>query len=335
MSRYVIRRILQMIPVLLGVSVFVFVGMHIVPGDVATLLLGDKAATPEALTRLRHQLGLDQPVYVQYFRFVSKALKGDFGISLRTRQPAWREVWWAFPMTVELTFLALLISVGVGIPVGMLAAIRPRSLFDSLSMVGVLIGVSMPVFWTGLILMIVLGGRLHWLPIGGILDEGIILQRITGIHVLDALLRGDIKALVSAIRHLVLPSIALGSIPMATIARMTRSTMLEVLHQDYVRTARSKGLAERVVMIRHALRNALIPIVTIIGLELGLLLSGAVLTETVFALPGLGRLAITSLMARDYSVVQAVVLVAAVIIVLVNLLVDLLYAYLDPRIQYT
>ena len=183
--------------------------------------------------------------------------------------------------------------------------------------------------------MMVFGGQLHWFPIGGILDEGIILQRITGIHVLDALLLGDREAFTSALGHLVLPAIALGSIPMATVARMTRSTMLEVLRQDYVRTARAKGPEERVVMVRHALKNTLIPVVTIIGLQLGLLLSGAVLTETVFALPGLGRLAITSLLARDYAVVQAVVLISALMIVVINLAVDVLYAYLDPRIQYT
>ena len=334
MSKYIIRRVLQMVPVLIGVSVFVFVGMHIVPGDVATLLLADKA-TPEALARLQHELGLDQPIHVQYFRWVSRVAKGNFGISLRTRQPAWREVWWALPMTVELSLFSLVLSVLGGIPVGTLAALRQYSLFDTLSMLVVLFGVSMPIFWTGLVLMMVFGGQLHWFPIGGILDEGIILQRITGIHVLDALLLGDREVFTSALRHLVLPAIALGSIPMATVARMTRSTMLEVLRQDYVRTARAKGLEERVVMVRHALKNTLIPVVTIIGLQLGLLLSGAVLTETVFALPGLGRLAITSLLARDYAVVQAVVLISALMIVVINLAVDVLYAYLDPRIQYT
>lgn len=323
-----------MIPVLIGVSIFVFVGMHIVPGDVATLLLGDKA-TPESLARLQHELGLDQPVYVQYYRFIVKALHGDFGVSLRTRQPAWREVWWALPMTIELSICAIIVAVLVGIPVGVLAALRQYSFFDSLSMVAVLVGVSMPIFWTGLILLMLFGGRLHWLPIGGILDEGIVFRPITGIHLLDALLVGDTQVFNSALRHLILPSIALGSIPMATIARMTRSAMLEVLRQDYVRTARSKGLSERLVIIRHALRNSLIPVVTVIGLQLGLLLSGAVLTETVFALPGLGRLAITSLLARDYAVVQAVVIVSALMIVVINLAVDILYAYLDPRIHYT
>jgi peptide/nickel transport system permease protein len=322
-----------MIPVLLGVSVFVFVGMHIVPGDVATMLLGDKA-TPQDLERLQHELGLDQPIHVQYYRWISKAVQGDFGISLRTRQPAWQEVWWALPMTIELSIVSLIISVALGIPIGAIAAIRQYSLFDTVSMVGVLFGVSMPIFWTGLVLLMLFGGTLHWFPIGGILDEGLTLDRITGIHLIDAPIRGDWDVFTSALRHLVLPGIALGSIPMATIARMTRSTMLEVMRQDYVRTARAKGLAERVVIVGHALRNTLIPVVTVVGLQLGSLLSGAVLTETVFALPGLGRLAITSLLARDYSVVQTVVLVTALMIVVINLAVDLLYGYLDPRIHY-
>jgi peptide/nickel transport system permease protein len=333
MGRYLARRILQMVPVLLGVSVFVFVGMHIIPGDVATMLLGDKA-TPQDLERLQRELGLDQPIYVQYYRWISKAVQGDFGISLRTRQPVWREVWWALPMTIELSVVSLLISVLVGLPIGVLAAIRQYSLFDTASMLVVLFGVSMPIFWTGLVLMMVFGGTLHWFPIGGILDDGISLERITGIHVVDALLQGNWEAFTSAARHLVLPAIALGSIAMATVARMSRSTMLEILRQDYVRTARAKGLAERIVIVRHALRNTLIPVVTIIGLQMGLLLSGAVLTETVFALPGLGRLAITSLLARDYAIVQAVVLITALMIVVLNLVVDLLYAYLDPRIKY-
>jgi peptide/nickel transport system permease protein len=331
---YVVRRLIQLIPVLIGVSILVFVGMHIVPGDVADLLLGDKA-TPEALARVRQELGLDQPIYVQYYRFVANALQGDFGISLRTRQTAWWEVRQALPMTIELSFCALAFAALAGIPIGMLAATRQYSFFDSASMVGVLISVSMPIFWTGLILMMVFGGQLHWFPIGGILDEGMSLPRITGIHLLDALLQGDTQAFWSVARHLVLPVVALGSVSMATLARMTRSSMLEVMHQDYVRTARAKGLASHVVVGRHAFRNVLIPIVTVAGLQLGIMLSGAVLTETVFALPGLGRLAVTSLLARDYAVVQAVVLTAAVFIVIINLLVDLLYAYLDPRIHYT
>jgi len=334
MYTYILRRVLQLIPVLIGVSIFVFVGMHVIPGDVATLLLGDKA-TPESLARLHHELGLDQPIYVQYIRFASEALRGDFGVSLRTRQPAFTEVWRAAPMTVELSLCAITFAILVGVPVGTFAAVRQYSLFDSASMVGVLFGVSMPIFWTALILMMIFGGRLHWLPIGGILDEGLSLKTVTGIHLVDSLLQGDLKTFTSAVRHLVLPTIALGSIATATIARMTRASVLEVMRQDYVRTAWAKGLKESLVVYRHALRNSLIPVVTVIGLQLSVLLSGAVLTETVFALPGLGRLAVTSLLARDYAVVQAVVMVTALAILVINLVVDLLYAFLDPRIRYT
>ncbi len=322
-----------MIPVILGVSIFVFFGMHMVPGDVAMLLLGDKA-TAEDLVRLRHELGLDQPVYVQYLRFMGRAIQGDFGVSLRTRQKAFTDLWDALPMTVELSVVAMALSVIVGVPMGVLAATKQYSLFDNVTMILALIGVSMPIFWTGIILMMFFGGHLHWLPIGGILSEGIVYKRVTGIHLLDGLLTGNLEVTKSAAEHLILPAIALGSIPLATIARMTRSAMLEIMRMDYVRTARAKGLVEGVVIFRHALRNALIPVVTMIGLELGMLLSGAVLTETVFALPGLGRLVITSLLARDYSVVQAAVMFIAVVIVFLNLLVDLLYAFLDPRIKY-
>ena len=333
MLKYIAHRLGQLIPVLLGVSVLVFFGMHLVPGDVAQLLLGDKGTAAD-LQRLRHQLGLDQPVYVQYVRFLFGAVRGDFGVSLRTRQSAIWEIGQALPVTIELSLAALLFAVAFGLAIGVAAARRPHSLIDTGSMIGVLIGVSMPVFWTGILLLLVFGGMLGWLPLGGILDEGLALRRITGMAVVDGVLAGNGSATASALRHLILPAVALGVTSMATIARMARSTMLDVLTLDYVRTARAKGVGERQVVAHHALRNALLPVVTLIGLQLGLLLSGAVLTETIFALPGLGRLAITSVLARDYPVVQGVVIIAACIFVLANLLVDVLYAYLDPRIRY-
>ena len=333
MLKYIAHRLGQLIPVLLGVSVLVFFGMHLVPGDVAQLLLGDKGTAAD-LQRLRHQLGLDQPVYVQYVRFLFGAVRGDFGVSLRTRQSAIWEIGQALPVTIELSLAALLFAAVFGLAIGVAAARRPHSLIDTGSMIGVLIGVSMPVFWTGILLLLVFGGILGWLPLGGILDEGLTLRRITGMAVVDGVLAGNGSATASALRHLVLPAVALGVTSMATIARMARSTMLDVLTLDYVRTARAKGVGERQVVAHHALRNALLPVVTLIGLQLGLLLSGAVLTETIFALPGLGRLAITSVLARDYPVVQGVVIIAACIFVLANLLVDVLYAYLDPRIRY-
>ena len=333
MLKYIAHRLGQLIPVLLGVSVLVFCGMHLIPGDVAQLLLGDKGTAAD-LQRLRHQLGLDQPVYVQYVRFLFGAVRGDFGVSLRTRQSAIWEIGQALPVTIELSLAALLFAVAFGLAIGVAAARRPHSLIDTGSMIGVLIGVSMPVFWTGILLLLVFGGILGWLPLGGILDEGLALRRITGMAVVDGVLAGNGSATASALRHLILPAVALGVTSMATIARMARSTMLDVLTLDYVRTARAKGVGERQVVAHHALRNALLPVVTLIGLQLGLLLSGAVLTETIFALPGLGRLAITSVLARDYPVVQGVVIIAACIFVLANLLVDVLYAYLDPRIRY-
>jgi peptide/nickel transport system permease protein len=333
MLKYIARRLAQLVPVLLGISLLVFFGMHLIPGDVAQLLLGDKG-TEADLERLRHQLGLDRPVYVQYLRFLAGALRGDFGVSIRTRQSAIWEIGQALPVTLELSIAALVFAAICGLAIGVLAARRPHSALDTGAMIGVLVGVSMPVFWTGILLLLVFGGILGWLPLGGILDEGMTFRRITGMSAVDGVLTGNPAVVWSSLRHLVLPAVALGATSMATIARMARSTMLEVLNLDYVRTARAKGMAEPRVVGRHALRNALLPIVTLVGLQLGLLLSGAVLTETIFALPGLGRLAITSVLARDYPVVQGVVIIAAAVFVLANLLVDVLYAYLDPRIRY-
>jgi peptide/nickel transport system permease protein len=331
--KYIGRRLFALVPVLIGVSILVFFGMHLIPGDVAQLLLGDKG-TEADLARLRHQLGLDRPVYVQYVRFLAGAAVGNFGISLRTRRSALWEIGQAMPVTIQLSLAALLFAIVVGLLVGIFAARHPRSLADSTAMVIVLIGVSMPVFWTGILLLLVFGGKLGWLPLGGLIDEGMWWRRITGMPVVDGVLAGNWALARSALEHLVLPAVALGATSMAGIARMSRSTMLEVLGVDYIRTARAKGVMEPRVINHHALRNALLPVVTLIGLELGLLLSGAVLTETIFALPGLGRLAITSVLARDYPVVEGVVLIAAAIFVLANLIVDVLYAYLDPRIRY-
>jgi peptide/nickel transport system permease protein len=334
MGKYVSRRLIQLLPVLFGVSVLVFFGMHLIPGDVVLLLLGEKASAAE-LERLRHQLGLDQPVYIQYLRFVADALRGDFGVSIRTRQPVIWEIQQALPVTIELSLAALVFAVILGITIGVISARRPHSALDTGAMVFVLIGVSMPVFWTGILLLLVFGGILGWLPLGGILDTSLTIRRITGMPILDAVLQGNWPAVRSSTAHLILPAVTLGSALMATIARMARSTMLDVLNLDYVRTARAKGVAEGGVVGRHALWNALLPVVTLVGLHLGLLLSGAVLTETIFALPGLGRLTITSVLARDYPVVQGVVVIGAVIFVVANLAVDVLYAWLDPRIRYS
>jgi len=256
-------------------------------------------------------------------------------VSIRTRQPVIWEIRQAVPVTIELSLAALLFAVVLGITIGVVSARRPHSAVDTGAMIFVLIGVSMPVFWTGIILLLVFGGILGWLPLGGILDTALTIRRITGMPITDSLVQGNWPAVRSAAAHLVLPAVTLGSALMATIARMARSSMLDVLNLDYVRTARAKGVAEGVVVRRHALWNALLPVVTLVGLHLGLLLSGAVLTETIFALPGLGRLTITSVLARDYPVVQGVVVIGAVIFVVANRAVDVLYAWLDPRIRYS
>jgi len=319
--------------VLVGVSLVVFFTMHVLPGDVATLMLGDRATAPQ-LADLRRQLGLDQPIFIQYFRFGMDALQGNFGRSLRANDPAFREVLLAFPVTLQLSLAALAIASLLGVPLGVLAAIKPHSTFDNLVMTVSLFGVSMPIFWLGLMLILVFGGILGWLPIGGLMPTGEDVPRITGMSVVDAVLSGDPALLGTTLRYLLLPAATLATIPLALVTRITRSEMLSAGALDHVRTARAKGLPEWRVVIKHTLRNALIPVVTVIGLELGLLLSGAVLTETIFALPGLGRLMVTSILSRDYPVVQAGALLTAFVFVLVNLVVDISYAYLDPRIRY-
>ncbi len=333
MLRYIAGRIVQLVPVLLGVSLLVFLGLHLVPGDVAALMLGERATDAE-IAQLRHELDLDRPLYVQYIRFLLEAVRGNFGASLRTRQPVLWEIRQALPITIQLSLAALTLAVALGLFVGVLAARSHHSIVDTASMVVVLVGVSMPVFWMGILLLLVFGGILGWLPLGGLVDGGIFPHRITGMPVVDGVLTGDRALLWSGMRHLLLPAVTLSAASLATIARMTRSGMLEVLGLDYIRTARAKGLAESRVINYHALRNALLPVVTLVGLQLGFMLSGAVLTETIFSLPGLGRLAITSVLARDFPMVQGVVLVAAAVFVTSNLLVDVLYAYLDPRIRY-
>ncbi len=329
---YIGWRLVQLVIVLIGVSIVVFFTMHVLPGDVAQLLLGDRG-TAEQLARLRTQLGLDQPLVVQYLRFVVEAAHGDFGTSLTSNHAAFADVVTAFPVTLQLTLAALGLATFIGVPVGVIASLKPGGAFDSVSMTLTLFGVSMPIFWLGLMLLLLFGGILGWLPIGGLFEVGVEPPRITGMSVVDAVLSGDRAAFVDSVRHLVLPAVALATIPLALIARITRAEMLATATQDHVRTARAKGLPPGRVVLRHILRNALIPIVTVIGLQFGLLLSGAVLTETIFSLPGLGRLIVDSILSRDYPVVQAAALFIAVVFVLVNLAVDLSYTLLDPRIR--
>jgi peptide/nickel transport system permease protein len=332
-SRYLAERLMQLALVLVGVSIVVFVTMRVIPGDVAHMLLGDHA-TPEQLESLRQQLGLDKPIYIQYLRFAAAALHGDFGSSVRNNHAAFQEVWTAFPITFQLAMAALAIAVCLGVPLGVVASLKPLSQLDNAIMTVSLFGVSMPIFWLGLMLILVFGAFLDWLPIGGLMPIGVEPPRVTGMTVIDSVLTGDPRTVLTALRHLALPAFTLGMVPMALITRITRSEMLSMKSQDHVRTARAKGLAEPKVVLRHVLRNALIPVVTVIGLQLGLLLSGAVLTETIYSLPGLGRLMVNGILERDYPVVQAAALVSAFIFVLANFLVDISYAYLDPRIRY-
>ncbi|MGH7066478.1 MAG: ABC transporter permease [Acetobacteraceae bacterium] len=332
MLDYLAGRFGQLLLVLFGVSVVVFVTMHLLPGDVATLLLGDRA-TAASLVRLRHQLGLDQPMIVQYWRFLTGALSGDFGTSLRDNRPAFAEVLEAFPVTVELTLSALWLAVVIGVPLGVVAALKEGTWIDTAITTPTLFGVSMPVFWLGLMALLLFSEKLGWLPVGGMMPIGVHMARPTGLSIIDAVLSGRPALVWQAILHLILPAATLATIPLALITRITRGEMLSSMHLEHVRTARAKGLPEGRVIRAHILRNALIPVLTVIGLQLGLLLSGAVLTETIFSLPGLGRLMVDAILARDYPVVQAGAVFVATVFVLVNLGVDLCYAVLDPRIR--
>jgi peptide/nickel transport system permease protein len=331
-GQYIAQRLLQLVFVLIGVSMVVFVAMHLLPGDVAQLLLGDHA-TAAALARLRQQLGLDQPVWVQYARFLMGALRGDLGTSLQTNHPAIDDVLAAFPVTLQLTFTSLAIASIVGVPLGVLTAVWQGTRFDATVMTLTLFGVSMPVFWFGLMLLILFAAVLGWVPTGGLMPVGMEPPHVTGMSVIDSIIAGNPTMVWQAIHYLILPACTLATIPLALITRITRAEVMAATMLDHVRTARAKGLPSRRVVLRHILRNAAIPIVTVIGLQLGLLLSGAVLTETIFSLPGLGRLMVDSINSRDYPVVQAGALFIAAVFVLINLLVDLSYAVLDPRIS--
>jgi peptide/nickel transport system permease protein len=333
MLRYTTRRVIALIPVLIGVSLVVFLFLHLIPGDAASAMLGDHAS-PDAVARLRAAYGLEDPWPQQYALYVGHLLQGDLGRSIRSGNPVTAELGQRFPATVELTLFAMLIAVLIGIPSGIISATRRGSAFDHASVTVALAGVSMPIFWLGLMLAWFFGVQLKWLPFSARLDTGARFVPITNLLLLDSLIRGDFGIFVQTMRHLLLPAIALSTVPMAIIARMTRGAMLEVLGLDYVRTARAKGLRDRVVVLGHALKNALLPVVTIIGLQVGALLSGAILTETIFSWPGIGRWVYESIQFRDYPVVQSMTLVIALIFVAANLLVDLSYAWLDPRLRY-
>ncbi len=332
MLAYAGRRILLLVPTLLALSIAVFLLIHLVPGDPAQVMLGERA-TPAALATLRAELGLGDPLWRQYGRFLTGLLHGDLGRSLKTHEEVTREIANRFPATVELAVAAMAIAAVVGIGLGALAAVRHRTIIDQLTMMGAVVGVSMPIFWLGLMLMLFFGVELGWLPIGGRLDTGLAVARLTGFLTVDALVARNWRAFADALAHIALPSFALSTIPMAVVARMTRSSLLDALRQDYVRTARAKGLGEMAVVMRHAVRNAFIPTLTVLGLQFGSLLGGAIITETIFAWPGVGRWLLLAVHARDFRAVQGGVLVIATAFVLVNLIVDLGYSILDPRVR--
>jgi peptide/nickel transport system permease protein len=333
MLRFTVRRLFQLIPILIGVSILVFIWIRLLPGSPAQALLGERA-TPQSIAQLRHQYGLDQPLYVQYWRYLVETVGHlNLGTSIKTFRPVTEELQLRFPATVELALAAMIFAVGFGIPLGFLAAKRYGSAFDHGSLIASLIGISIPIFFLGLILKYIFSVRLHWLPSIGREDVLAIRSHPTNFYILDAIITGDPEALWDAIKHLILPAIALGSIPLAIIARITRASVLDVQNEDYVRTARAKGLPPHEVDSRHVLRNAMLPITTIVGLQTGLLLSGAVLTETVFAWPGVGSWLKDAIFDRDYPVLQGGILFLAVVFVVVNLVVDISYAILNPRIR--
>ncbi|MEP0885534.1 ABC transporter permease [Trichocoleus sp. ST-U3] len=335
MGRYIAKRLLNLLPVVLGITLLVFAFLHLIPGDPAITMLGDRA-TPQQVEALRERMGLNQPLPLQYFKFLWDLIRLDFGTSIITGVPIAEEIRIRWPATFELSVAAMLVASILGIPAGVLAAVRKNSFVDNLTMSGSLLGVSLPVYWLGLLLIYLFAVNLNWLPPSGRLsiDAGFSFKPITGFYVLDALLQLNFKALKDVLDHLILPALTLGTIPLAILARITRSAMLEVLSQDYIRTARAKGLLERWVIFKHALKNALLPVVTIIGLQFGTLLGGAILTETIFSWPGIGSWIYEGILNRDYPVVQGGVVFVAVAFVLINLIVDLSYAFLDPRIQY-
>jgi len=306
--------------------------LRLIPGDPAHLLLGE-FASPSEVGRIREKLGLDRSYFYQYFIYIRNLLSGDMGMSIRSGVPIFEEIFVRFLATVELSIAAILISSFIGIMAGVISAVRKYSLFDYLSMVMALVGISMPIFWLGLMLMYLFSVKLAILPMMGRFTMGLDYRSVTGLVILDSLSRGDLNLFFNSLKHLILPAFTLATIPMAIIARMTRSSMLEVISKDYIRTARAKGLNQRTVVFKHALKNAFLPIVTVIGLNFGLLLGGAVLTETIFSWPGLGRYVVDSLQARDYPAVQGCLLLFAVIMVITNLVVDMIYFYIDPRLR--
>ncbi|PWC48900.1 ABC transporter permease subunit [Azospirillum melinis] len=334
MLRFILTRVSLVIPTFLGITFLTFILIRLVPGDPIEVRVGERGIAPERLAALRHELGLDQSLWQQFLDYVGNVLSGDFGLSLVTHNSVLSEFITLFPATLELALCAMLFATLVGLPAGILAAVKRGSLFDHGVMGASLTGYSMPIFWWGLLLILFFSVALGWTPVSGRLDLVYYVEPVTGFMLIDTLMAGDYEAFRSALSHLILPTIVLGTVPLAVVARMTRSAMLEVLGEDYIRTARAKGLDSGRVIGMHALRNALIPVVTVIGLQVGTLLGGAILTETIFSWPGVGKWLIESINRRDYPALQGGVLLIATSVILVNLLVDVLYGVLNPRIRH-
>jgi len=333
MLRYLLQRLGLVVPTLIGITICTFGFVRLIPGDPILALSGERGVSAERYAALVTKYGFDKPIWEQYFRYIGQLLSGNLGDSLATHRPVVEEFMKLFPATIELSICALIIAVAVGIPAGIFAAIKRGTWVDQTLMGTALVGYSMPIFWWGLLLIILFSTTLGWTPVSGRIGLQFYMKPITGFMTIDAILHGNWAALGSALRSLILPSIVLGTIPLAVIARQTRSAMLEVMGEDYVRTAKAKGLPDSSVVGVHALRNALIPVVTTIGLQVGVLMGGAILTETIFSWPGIGRWLVESIYKRDYAVVQNGLLLVALIVMAVNLLVDLLYAAINPRIR--
>jgi peptide/nickel transport system permease protein len=332
--RFIIRRVLGAIPVLFGLSVILFLFLRLLPGDPAIAILGQHA-TPELIAQIHETLGLDKPIYVQYVDYLGQLLHGNFGASIIDNRSVAETFAQRFPLTIELTIGALLFAVGLGIPLGRLAARQPNSWLDASVTVVSLFGISIPIFVLGYTLVYILSVELHLLPSFGPIDPRLNVPSVTHFPIIDAVLAGNPKAVADAVARLILPAIALGSIPLAIVTRITRAAVIDVNNEDYVRTARAKGLTRRRVEDRHIMRNAWLPVITVIGLQVGSLLAGAVLTETVFTWPGVGSWVVTSIQNHDYIVVQSLILIFATIFLVVNLVVDIGYAFLNPRIRYS
>jgi len=334
MFRFILNKLIYLVPTFIGITIVAFAFVRVLPGDPVLLMAGERGVSPERHAQLLAQLGFDRPLWEQYINYVWNLLNGDFGRSLVTKKPVLTEFFALFPATVELSICAIIVAILVGIPAGVIAAVKRGSWFDQGLMGISLVGYSMPIFWWALLLIIFFSGMMQWTPVSGRISLLYFFPPVTGFMLIDSLLSGQKGAFASAASHLILPTIVLATIPLAVIARQTRSAMLEVLGEDYVRTARAKGLPVRRVIGLHALRNAMIPVITTIGLQVGVLMAGAILTETIFSWPGIGKWMLDSISRRDYPVVQSGLLIIAFIIMIVNLVVDLLYGLINPRIRH-